>query len=942
MPRSSRNFASALLLLICCCTLFPARAQIITGPYDTLIHNLQSRLWHGDKQAIPALGGLLGNNKEVTEFLGHHRLETKVSEIARRTLGEWCFFEPDFDLKKADDRSFAQFWKARHQEIRFSPLARAYFITPPEKRTCTYELQQVPDHPNDDSAAYEIALQRMRSRLRYGHVNDAQSAIGDIAKLRTPQAHTFLLDALEGKLPDSLRFPDNSYLQSVAWALRFYPDDTTVKAIRKAVDAKFLEEENTVPVLKRITNLPVPEEAGDSCYKKLLYYIDILQTAEDIRKFSYGLYLPFSPDSFASQADYLGTLLNMSPDNDNLEQNALQDLVATHDPVALKYIAGQVFQRRNRWNAYYFDEWEDTAPAALLRRITGVELSVLNRNGTLVHEMESYDYTQLLNYLVYWSTHYSDYKWDDAAQRFVNTRDSIKPSGEIEALILQLQSADVVKAVSAYRRLTECDAQKVRLAAGKNSELIDKAHSLHFGALPMFPERRLPQQAALTEFCRKNGYAYRARPEFLALIDSLDEDLPLVRQYRLESRIIAAMNFDDATALEYECSLGEYDTYSTGRILDEFYGKHFTAMVDDPRLLRLYLKKAQLYDRFGIIGSCGNYLWKFYGCSEEVKAKLRALAANESDTDVLASVNVILENKTGFKKQNQSKPKDRSPDEKAIVQKVAEAAALKEPYARAEAFLRVRYQKGFTEWISDPAKSKSWLDTLRPALEYYLRKEGLSEYTRDEVSYLLSYAGFVTETFDKQLEAALAVSGKTAQRVLLTISYAQVPVVLKYWDRLKQAKVFTQHTVLRNDLGLPVDDEEPGWKDTLSGRIARLGEKEVYRAYLDDLGMNVLDAKGALNYANVHHALRYGPGLAFAGGGGGLSSAPLYTLLRYLELEHGTRLGFPAYFYHESRLEGLVVSPYDRIQAWIDFLTEKKLMAVPAHPVPSFAGESSR
>lgn len=941
------TFRTLLLLLIL--AAHPLKAQLSDFEYDSVFRSIRVILWHGDKSGLERLGEMLDDKHKVTEFLGYHQLENTVGGIAARTLGEWLI--PDDGAKlPASGKAFDAFWKTNGNAVRFSLLTRAYFLHPPEDRTYRYEITQAPP-PEDPAKILNAKQQEIRKRLKMGHVNDALNLIGDIARLQLPEAQAFLLQVLNHEEPADMRFGDSARAANIAcYGLRFYPSEQTIAAIRKAVEAKKVDEDYALGTLERITCIPSAQlsELETFRYDRMTYYIDSLRILEKMRAFGYGFHVNFSPDSMPSKVSYYGRIFCEAQDDDALQLSALQDMLATHDPLALKYIAGQVFQRRSRWNVYYFDEFDDLAPIPLLEKLTGVTVSV-EQKGQLTHELEGYDYDGLLHYVSYWCAHYTDYTWSDKAARFVNTKGKIAEPDEVEALIRQLGAAatPASEVNATYMRLTESDPEKIKAAVVSNKELLEKAASRYWGILPLFMDRRLPEQAAFTAFCRANGIAYHPAAELQRILDTLHEGkkVPRVRVHQLEDSLIRSIGFEDMNAMEYWSSLSERATYSVGRIMDEFYTLHFTEMVNDEKQLRLYLKKCGLYDRFGIIGNCNQLRWKFYNCDADVKSKLRALKAKEKDDDILASIDAVLADKTGYPAPHGPEKDDFPLSEKTILAKLAKIDAISDPYEKADKYIDMQYEEGFAEWIRDYSKSAVWVEKIKPAIEFYSRKKDLGNFDKGQAFGWLRYLEHVQESYGQQLEAALAIDDKDIRksalnRVILVTRYSDIPELVQHWTALSKKDYYEQHTVLRSDLGLLTEPALPGWSDTLLARYKRLPEKEVYALYMKEAHADIFGKDGQLDFSKVDHMLQYGAVTAYVGGGGGVQSDYLYGTMRLLELTFDTRLGFPRFFYHVEATSGFITSPYDRAKAWRDFLVKQKLVVRPEHEVPSFSADN--
>ena len=92
--------------------------------------------------------------------------------------------------------------------------------------------------------------------------------------------------------------------------------------------------------------------------------------------------------------------------------------------------------------------------------------------------------------------------------------------------------------------------------------------------------------------------------------------------------------------------------------------------------------------------------------------------------------------------------------------------------------------------------------------------------------------------------------------------------------------------------------------------------------------------KGELDYEKIANILRFDAITPFVGGGGGKRDFYTYGIIKLLEINFGTRLGF-----HEKLNENqsfYTFSTAKRSNAWIDFLLSKNLIQQPEDQAPSF------
>ncbi|MBL7746022.1 MAG: hypothetical protein JNM19_01230, partial [Chitinophagaceae bacterium] len=309
--------------------------------------------------------------------------------------------------------------------------------------------------------------------------------------------------------------------------------------------------------------------------------------------------------------------------------NQLDGFLVQKNPQAMLWVAAEWYQRRSRFNVYYFDD-EDFRN--LLRRLTHLDIGVLNDKGefTFLYDDDYYAEAKL-NLLVYWSNHYQDYRWNDQLGYFENTKEKGVPKSREEMLFPALLSDDDTAALLAFRELAQLDPVIIKeVVKDYDRTSFDRNY-----ALPTFPFDFLPPLATLTQYCRNNGFSY-ALPAWLEDSLALVTDFPhFAVKYRVENNILDRLSVADITALEFYGLTGnDYDraTFSLGRILDKFYSLHLEEISSDPKQLSLFLLKAKLFNELSIIGNCNKYMKKFERCKPIIIERLKQLQQTTADT----------------------------------------------------------------------------------------------------------------------------------------------------------------------------------------------------------------------------------------------------------------------------------------------------------------------
>ncbi len=138
---------------------------------------------------------------------------------------------------------------------------------------------------------------------------------------------------------------------------------------------------------------------------------------------------------------------------------------------------------------------------------------------------------------------------------------------------------------------------------------------------------------------------------------------------------------------------------------------------------------------------------------------------------------------------------------------------------------------------------------------------------------------------------------------------------INYYDfYLEQASV---------SLGIPIDKYYRDSSQSLQKIYSQKSEMEFFRFFLESFNPK-LYSNNKLNYSLVSEKLRSPLALAYADSyeeNTELTFSPVLTLIRILELEHNTRLGFKYQFERYNPK-----STQKRINAWIEYLESKGLI----------------
>ena len=105
------------------------------------------------------------------------------------------------------------------------------------------------------------------------------------------------------------------------------------------------------------------------------------------------------------------------PFRDWYYENQIDWFLRSNDNQALLWIAAHRYQRRPRFNVFWYDKDEFLD---LMKSLTHLELGVPDEQDSITY-LYNYDFDAIarLNYLIYWVNHYKDYQWDVGKGHFL-------------------------------------------------------------------------------------------------------------------------------------------------------------------------------------------------------------------------------------------------------------------------------------------------------------------------------------------------------------------------------------------------------------------------------------------------------------------------------------------------------------------------------------------
>ncbi len=305
----------------------------------------------------------------------------------------------------------------------------------------------------------------------------------------------------------------------------------------------------------------------------------------------------------------------------------IDSLISINDSKALLLISSELYKIRYRFNIHHFNYNEYIE---LLQHLLGIDIAVGNEKNNLTwHIDKAFNPKFALNLLIYFTNNYTKFKWNAQSSAFLNEEIQAKAIGREEDLFLRLCDKNRSIAFDAFVQLTTCNSAKVIKLADEYQTAFIEPQSF----IVTFPYRFLKQLVILTEYSQQNNVDFVGTAALQSAITRLKSDLNFTDRRKLEDSLINTLQLEDITALEYWALIHESSrvTYSAGRILDIFYSKHWSELLNNKQHLVHFLKKSYLFKKLGIIGICNNYLAKFTNLGEKGIVPLSTLQTDDID-----------------------------------------------------------------------------------------------------------------------------------------------------------------------------------------------------------------------------------------------------------------------------------------------------------------------
>lgn len=530
---------------------------------------------HGDKQAFRAIG----------KFLDDGALRQQALDL----LDAYAFFKEDAAiLWQGSSRSYENNFETYKDSLKFSPVLRAFYLSPIEERA---EAACGQPHPLGNSPKASVSSSRaMREKLAEG-------------------------DKLER--------------EAAARYLAVHPSEQHLSAILDAYERHDLGDEAALSSIRIITNNNFTKTSPSNLRRACETLLDSLQGLAAVRLYGFTLLNGSRLSFFYHPVDYYGLLLNHPDLPDWARKNAALDMLETRHPRALFHFACQVFSQKNLTAA------QVTEVVARLEQLTNTKIAT---SGDIANSLEA-----KREYVSYWAKHYDDYEWNETSEIFYSKILSNNLAESYDGLFKKLAAPSDTVAMEAFALLTQGQPAVVAALAEKYRDILRQPNH----AVPSLRYRYLENLCKLVDYCKEHHWPCLPSPATRAHLARLAADMPLANRLHLEDSIAQHLPLQQATELEYGIFLyykSQDLSFSIARILDMCYSAHWKELLENDKLLEWYLKKSQLFASFGVLGHCNDYFKKIDMGDRPVREALERLRYTAGDKDVQRALAPLFEN----------------------------------------------------------------------------------------------------------------------------------------------------------------------------------------------------------------------------------------------------------------------------------------------------------
>ena len=544
------------------------------------LKDLEKQLMAGKVRALRDIGTFLDGPKKKNAL----QLLSKFS----------LFSVAQIDLaRKPGRQEWLDFYYKNQSSIRFSSLLHAYYLTPIEKQNSTYDLKKL---------KYSISGNRFQFSQAFADKEVAPKIIVQEIQ-RLIEAARFSHDPMElwefkNKAVATARPHINNnnpvLIDKIAELLTYFRNEKDFKQIVALSKMGMLSEKSAIKHLAYLSNnnLYSANLSEKEIVDQYVQLLDSLETLPKVINAGYKKLFGFNKSHFTAEVDYYGRILSEATLHPYVQHNVIRDLISTHDPTALFYLASQTYVQRF---GMVKSIWQREDYYNFLEKLTYTRVGVQFEDGNINFEKPVWEDARAhRNYLTFWASRSSEFKWNKELKIFENFNLLNEERTIYEVALQQLTSKDEKVAFAGLDKLVNGEAEIIIPLLTRYEDFLKTTHP----QLPNLNGDVLPTLILLYEYCEANEIKTQNDESIQIEFEKLNELKHPKERFEQENKIIEKLNIEDISALEiwaFKQNRNKENALSADRIINHFYDKFWCEISDSETLTSLYLKKLSLF-----------------------------------------------------------------------------------------------------------------------------------------------------------------------------------------------------------------------------------------------------------------------------------------------------------------------------------------------------------
>jgi len=597
-----------------------SQASIEQEDFGEVITDIEERLQKGQRLAL----------RDLAYVWKQQPQDKGILYMAQRYL---LLTPEEFDWTAEDlPQQLLNLYYDREKELKFSEFLAYFYITPIENRSVQTKIREW-NPPTLDL----YVIEKIKKNIDFALDKKKYQALKETISLTGKVDQTVTASYLNKLLVDK-RFlkikPRIKRQELIQLILQNLPTSQSIELVFELVKHKTIDLSFGQTLLADFTNHSFKDISEDSLRTRWSFILTKQNdNLELVRETGYANAHPAKPFFFEDPVDYYGWIIATTDGQEVpwIHHNALVDMINTNHPKVLFYLAGLQYRA---WKVS-----KETTYLDLLKKMADVRVSVPNQAG--IYTEDYTDPVAQLNFLTYWSQHYTDYEWSNTSEElFVNMDLKSELIDSYERYFRRLNSPNDSAALVAFNALTEGIPEEVNRLMKKYRTLLRTYNA----SLPPLKFNIIENICFLTAYCRQHDFNYMPSASLRTQLEKLTTPLSHKTRLKLENRLIESLSLEDVTTLEYYAAIRANNiqlNFSIGRILDYVYDKNWPSIVQEEQQLRLYLLKTGLFKKLTSFGVARLYHNKIPSTDSQVQLLLKEIAQSESNEFIQEAISSL-------------------------------------------------------------------------------------------------------------------------------------------------------------------------------------------------------------------------------------------------------------------------------------------------------------